>query len=208
MLRQMASIFLALVASGCMGSATTSIDANNTLTEQIQGNSDYNELIEYGNQISQLTDLSAALTDQDIPSSGAAIYRGTVSAGLQGDAVNYEAAGLVEIEVEFATGDVDGVINDIVTSDGAELIGELSVVGGSVSTQTSENYGYHLSGEIDGEIESETGAVFEVDALLLGDFFDDAQSVAGIIIGSAGSGAESLELVDGVWIAAQGSEPD
>ena len=160
--------------------------------------SNYQALYNVGNELREDVDLAESLDFLELPTNGEASFSGTIGFELVQEA-STDLIGEVQIGISFETGEIAGTAGNFVSSDDFLYIGELSISGEGLANQTEDTSSFIFQAELLGEIASDGTLV--IDAILLGDFFESATALAGIVIGGIEDGSQSYSIEEGAFLA-------
>ena len=134
-----------------------------------------------------------------LPTRSSATYSGFVATGVGPDVL---VGGQLELTASFAgNGGIDGRIFNISDTDGISYRGELEIGNGEIDRGADTSVEFTFNADIDGAVRG-GGQTVSVDGTLLGDFSgSNHQYVQGFIDGTATIAGETLDLIDGEFVA-------
>lgn len=119
-----------------------------------------------------------------VPARGGATYSGAVGGDLQVGRRITDVAGLMELDVDFTSDRVGGLVGNLVTRDGDKIDGNLSLRNGELNRRSNSQQ-VAIFADVDGNLRSAAGERIEVDARLRNSGFKgrDVRFVGGDIDG-------------------------
>ena len=149
------------LAGGAGGPIVTTPTPNDRLS--------YREVANISDDIFQGIRDESPTAKANVPTSGGASYGGTMGAELDVAGRQTDIAALMQMDVDFGRDRVGGIIGNVVTSDGYDVDGVLTLRNGNLNRRSNSREVAIFSG-VEGNLTSAAGERITVDADLVGGF--------------------------------------
>lgn len=172
---------LALVAAtaltACGGTGTPVVTNDPTPADRLS----FTEIADISADIFDGLEDETATPKNFVPTAGRATYAGAVGGDLSVDGNTTDIAAVMEMDVDFATDRVGGLIGNFVTRAGDDIDGTLALRGGNLN-RVSNSREVAIFSDVDGTLRSAAGERIDVDARLVGGFAGDNVEYVGATI--------------------------
>ena len=125
----------------------------------------FSEIADIAGDINRGYNAVSITPKRDVPFGGSATYSGAVGGDLTVAGRSTDVAGLMDLEVDFGSDRVGGVLGNFVTRGGDEIDGILSVRNGTLNRRSNPTQ-VAIFADVDGTLRSAAGERIDVDARL------------------------------------------
>ena len=161
--------FAALATLAACGGAGVPVTNNPPVNPSPGDALSYGEIADISDEIFQGIRDESATPKADVPLSGRANYAGTVGGELSVGGRDTTIAALMQMDVDFNTDRVGGLIGNVVTRGGSEIDGTLSLRNGTLNRRSNSRE-VAIFSDVGGTLRSQAGERIDVDANLVGGF--------------------------------------